>query len=488
MNRLTGKAAMKILIEKKSQIPKSASLSVALFGTFDVDNYGDCLFPLIVKHELEKRLGNIKLYPFSPTSRVARIADYSKVYAFNELGQVFREPPAAFIIGGGALLTTDHALSIYPQIRNVLYPYSLKCWLLPIIIANSWNCPSLLNAVGFGPFDEAFNDLAARYLNKVALCTVRDPFTADWLSRLNVDSKVVPDNALLLPDLLTAPEWKSCYQRLARRFRLPGKFMVAQASLHLGVFHAQLSNAVADVAVRTGLPVVLVPICHHHSDIASLKIMQRSLRERYVETYLIDKILTTLQTSSILAMSELYIGTSLHGALASIAFGKRVISFSFGKMTKQRGVLSVLGLKNCHCWHTNDIPARAMQLMQQPDNWFRDKTAAAAGRVNDYFDRMTNIIQSPRDSSIPREWKQKRSTGEVTCGQTSDFQRVTQLCIAKRQEVNRWKALIQYLVRKNYTTGQYYDHLMFWLRTHGILVKRATEKGKSPSCMSSHTQ
>lgn len=475
-----GKTITKSPTAKNSPLPKGAPLRIALFGTFDVDNYGDCLFPLIVKHGLEKRLGNIELYPFSPTGRMPRIANYSKVYAFNELGEIFREPPAAFIIGGGALLTTEHALSIYPQIRNVLYPYSLKCWLLPTMIANSWNCPTLLNAVGFGLFDEAFNDLAARYLSKVTLCLVRDPFTADRLSRLNVDSEIVPDSALLLPDLLTAPEWKSCYQQLARQFGIPGEFIVAQISLHLGAFIAQFSNAVADVAVRTGLPVVLVPICHHHSDIASLKIMQRILRRRHVETYFVDEVLTTLHTSSILAMSELYIGTSLHGALASIAFGKRAISFSSSKMTKQRGVLSMLGLENCHCWHTKDIPARAMQLIQQPENLYRDKAEVAAGRVNDYFDRMGNIIQSQRDSSIPREWKQKRSTGEVTCGEMGDFQRVKQLCIAKKQEVNRWKALLQYLVRKNYTTSQHYDHLLLWLRTHGILVKRATEKGKSP--------
>lgn len=38
---------------------------IGIFGTFDVENYGDLLFPLIAQAELTKRLGRVKVRAFS---------------------------------------------------------------------------------------------------------------------------------------------------------------------------------------------------------------------------------------------------------------------------------------------------------------------------------------------------------------------------------------------------------------------------------------
>ena len=39
---------------------------IALWGTFDVDNYGDHLFPRVARHELERRLPGAVVTPFAP--------------------------------------------------------------------------------------------------------------------------------------------------------------------------------------------------------------------------------------------------------------------------------------------------------------------------------------------------------------------------------------------------------------------------------------
>ena len=98
---------------KDPNYSKPSHPTIALFGTFDVDNYGDCLFPLIVKHLLTKRLGEITLYPFSPTNRLPRIANYSRVYGYNELSKVLHAPPDCFVIGGGELLSILHGHRVY---------------------------------------------------------------------------------------------------------------------------------------------------------------------------------------------------------------------------------------------------------------------------------------------------------------------------------------------------------------------------------------
>jgi hypothetical protein len=47
----------------------NAALQVGICGTFDVENYGDLLFPLIAEVELTKRLGPIDLHRFSYFSK-----------------------------------------------------------------------------------------------------------------------------------------------------------------------------------------------------------------------------------------------------------------------------------------------------------------------------------------------------------------------------------------------------------------------------------
>lgn len=40
-------------------------LQIGMVGTFDVENYGDLLFPLIAEAELSQRLGPLRLHCFS---------------------------------------------------------------------------------------------------------------------------------------------------------------------------------------------------------------------------------------------------------------------------------------------------------------------------------------------------------------------------------------------------------------------------------------
>ncbi len=48
---------------------KDREWQIGLFGTFDVQNYGDLLFPLIAEAELTLRLGTVKLHRFSYHTR-----------------------------------------------------------------------------------------------------------------------------------------------------------------------------------------------------------------------------------------------------------------------------------------------------------------------------------------------------------------------------------------------------------------------------------
>ncbi|MFM9195652.1 MAG: hypothetical protein ACKOWG_07925, partial [Planctomycetia bacterium] len=55
---------------------RQPSRQVGIVGTFDVENYGDLLFPLIARAMLERRLGPVDLVAFSPNARSAPVWPY----------------------------------------------------------------------------------------------------------------------------------------------------------------------------------------------------------------------------------------------------------------------------------------------------------------------------------------------------------------------------------------------------------------------------
>ena len=47
------------------------TVNVGIVGTFDVQNFGDLLFPIIAEHELRKRFGDVVVHPFSYHAKTA---------------------------------------------------------------------------------------------------------------------------------------------------------------------------------------------------------------------------------------------------------------------------------------------------------------------------------------------------------------------------------------------------------------------------------
>lgn len=442
---------------------RTGKRQVALFGTFDTANFGDCLFPLIVKQQLSKRLEDLDLFLFSPTSRVVKTANYSKVHAFHQLGDVFHTIVPAFVIGGGALLSTEHVLFAYPEIR-LLYPYSLKCWLLPAMIALSWECPLVLNGVGFGPFDEAYKGLAAKYLREAALCGVRDPLTQAFLTEVGVHAEIVPDCGLLVPELQRDSEWEAHYRDLKAEFDLPERYLTVQASLYLEAQLEVFAEAVSEAARQARLPVVFAPLCHHLNDRVSLRLMQSIFNRKGLTTILVNRILNTLETSAILSRSEAYVGTSLHGALVTHSFGKPVVSFSLKKMKKNRAVLSVLGLEDRAVVDASQLPGKIHGALHGSRNDHSSDLRRAARELGLFFDRMSDVIWSHSGAPLRSPLKMKVSSGEVMCeGLENDLGTVKQLCLEDARKIPLIRRCAAFLVRNNRRASECYDRLSHWL-------------------------
>jgi hypothetical protein len=80
-------------------------MEIGMCGTFDVQNYGDLLFPLIAQAELTRRLGPITLHRFSYFEKALPDWPY-RVTSIAALPKV-AEMLDGMIIGGGHLIRFD---------------------------------------------------------------------------------------------------------------------------------------------------------------------------------------------------------------------------------------------------------------------------------------------------------------------------------------------------------------------------------------------
>ena len=99
---------------------------VGLVGTFDVENYGDLLFPLVAQAALGRRLDAREGVLFSPNPRASPAWLYD-VLSTLDLPEV-RPSLSALLIGGGQIIRFDTGYPI-PTDPHVRLP--IDYWLTP---------------------------------------------------------------------------------------------------------------------------------------------------------------------------------------------------------------------------------------------------------------------------------------------------------------------------------------------------------------------
>ena len=90
---------------------------IAITGTFDVENYGDLMFPVVFEKAMKKRGLNFDLFLFSPSRTAKKALDNrTTVYSFQEFEELHKKHHFdALIVGGGAII---HFNSIKVKLPN----------------------------------------------------------------------------------------------------------------------------------------------------------------------------------------------------------------------------------------------------------------------------------------------------------------------------------------------------------------------------------
>jgi len=180
-------------------------IPIGMVGTFDVANFGDQLFPLVARQQLERRLGPVEIRPYSYNARSAA----SWPFAVRPLDRLPAEIGALdlLLIGGGDIIRFDPlvALNYRPGSPDIHHPTGF--WLAPIFLAHTANVPVAWNAPGVPSEIPSWAHALVRASVAIsAYVNVRDQASHDRLTRVVSDTRVeiVPDSgfnaAMLVPD------------------------------------------------------------------------------------------------------------------------------------------------------------------------------------------------------------------------------------------------------------------------------------------------
>lgn len=313
-------------------------MRIAHFGTFDVANYGDLLFPRL----LEWRLADIsdEIVHISP---VGGIQIYRDVAVSHSLADVQRAGIEfdAVVVGGGNIIHDNRTnLATYKSVKSVAYP---RLWLGATQLATRQRIPLVVNAPGVPKVPgRTAAPLMRRFASRADYLSVRDTYSQEVLRSIGVPgATVVPDSALELRDMFTtsAPANLDVPTRLTKT--LDSRF----AAVHINARYkggdvASLARRLDELSATLQATVVLIAIgpCHGDDEFAETVAAQM-----HSDPVVFGAPKAVEDIAYVISRSCAYIGSSMHGFITAASFGvPGLIVASHAAQHKFRGLLAHL--------------------------------------------------------------------------------------------------------------------------------------------------
>jgi hypothetical protein len=316
--------------------------TVLIFGTFDVENYGDLLFPLLAERRLAE--AGLSITPVSPTDVATPFEDAPRPVSIDAIAH--RNPPGkGVLIGGGNIVhLRPTALPDYQRsdLPRIAYP---ALWLGATTLAAAYDLPVAWNAPGV-PFAESSwpaEDLLHAAAAAADYLSVRDEESRDTLGMNGQPVAVTPDTAVEVSKLWPLSELEPLARNAleSRGFAPDSSYIaihVKQRSLKQPL--EELARALDQLSVETGKTIALVAIGACHGDDA---IARRLGEMMFAPTAVFDHASSLRQIAAIIACAELVVCSSLHAYITSFSYGRPGILVAPPLNRKFRGFTRLAG-------------------------------------------------------------------------------------------------------------------------------------------------
>lgn len=355
-------------------------MTIAQFGTFDVDNYGDLLFPFIARW----RCPEIEWLHVSPLGGKPGFADALPTIGFAEARKARFD---AVIVGGGNIISARYSnLSKYRSIGITAYPsLSIGAAMLASRrkIPLSFNGPSILT----GELGKTERGLLEPVLSSAAYVALRDSGSMKMASDLCMieNGAVVPDTVF---DLARMWPKETLLSEVAKKngyisIHVNSRYVAAQG---------EMASIIKSISDKRGQPLSFVPIAPCHGDVETANVLASEIGNR-ATVLMID---TLRNVAREIAVSSLYVGSSMHGFITAVCYGVPALLVLEGKnpMRKFMGVLDAIGASPsviCRSWaDARDSlesafvlsPEKRYEIQERLDaHWLQIKKQSATGKI-----------------------------------------------------------------------------------------------------------
>jgi polysaccharide pyruvyl transferase WcaK-like protein len=322
-------------------------MKIGHLGTFDVENYGDLLFPMLAERRLQSRIPELILDPISPVGSESVWQDSPSSIGYDDFSK-HREGYRGFLVGGGNIIrVTPSDLDMYQT--DPFFSYS-NLWAGIAALNENNNLPICWNSPGVpSSLPVSLWPRLRSYLERVNYLCVRDEMSRDFLREVapDLEISVTPDPAWDIDKIWTAEALEAAYCNafLSRQADVPDRSVVIHLnSRYLGEAAPEELGAHLDALCRglnaTGILIAIGP-CHGDDVLASSVAAQMKTKP-----LLINRPAGLKETAACIARSVAYIGSSMHGFITASSFCIPAVVVASSSMIKFPGMLSQIGLPN----------------------------------------------------------------------------------------------------------------------------------------------
>ena len=352
--------------------------AIGIVGTFDVQNFGDLLFPLLAERELRERLGDVTVTAYSH-GEMARPDWPFAVRPLARLGQDLDEQGLdVVIVGGGHLVRFDKNVAPGYGSTSPAVHHPTGYWLTPTLVAGAAGVPVAWNALGASPDTPAWaRPLVAAALQVASYVSVRDEPSARELRAVasSVDVEVVPDTAFGVTRLLGA-EPKDDLSGI-----VSPPYVVVQATPNLRV-HAQRIAAAAEPLQEAGITLVELAVSPALGDRGGkLGIGRPLLLEPWAQPLLLTEVI---------GRAEAVIAFSLHLSIAAVVQGVPVYRPATALGEKYELLEQ---FANVHTW---DCTAKPLVFGDLGRHAPGAEVEAVEARLGQHWDAIASLVDAPR--------------------------------------------------------------------------------------------
>jgi lipopolysaccharide transport system ATP-binding protein len=376
---------------------KDRAYRVGLAGTFDVENFGDLLFPLIAQRELAARLGQVETVPFSYSARPASAWPF-EVTSVTELPRLAGSLDA-MLLGGGFLVRFDKEVAAGYGPPNAEIHHPTGFWLTPATICLQHGVPILWNAVGvrYQDLPEWAAPLLALALSESAYIAVRDEPSREALQPFANPGRIeiVPDTAFGLGRWLPDPP-SFDFNRLRDANGLGGPYILIQGVRGLDGCMRFLAENAASLA---GYRFVAVPIGPVNGDDAA------HLGTELPGLVRLPAWPRPLLLAELIQEAAAVIGPSYHLTVAALTAGVPVFTPADLRGGKFPGLADYEGL---HPLPTAGVHDAEWFLSRLGRGAVAPGVADAVTRMTAHWDRIAAVVDSgPTESAaaVGRFWQ-----------------------------------------------------------------------------------